>query len=464
MAISTSSKFVKEIVLDVIKETGCFQHLYEKFDECVHMLGEREKKVMFIMRILSAVSYTSRENHLLRFRISAAKMACGKDPVLTNLFFQRLVDTVQSVNMNTINLAVRWVHWKGDRALYLEVSRAKAVIVKLQARWIGWRSRQWFVDVLPDLKRRRVKVLCRAFAEVLAHHYCVSAVDLVQERMRKRKKKAAAKLKEPTTPLEKDFEMILQGARKQCAHPLPPQADCLPADIILPAILACPPKAKCHEKVHVHRSGIVPFVPPEPIVQLPPLQVQQRTNAFEKKLKDSMLRQRGKPQTNGMSSACVENEKPRRKKRGSCDKIVGRQGTSRNPQQKDNNTTLQNKPKQTNNDDSQTPHPHDHSVAGSSSKGESSSKSGSNKRENTNKVDSTENSSIPGHKCNRRKQHAGPLKTKATSVVPQLDGKRQWLANFDLKFAQALDMFADTVVDVDGLEQMQQSLRCCEEL
>ena len=40
--------------------------------------------------------------------------------------------------------------------------------------WIGWRSRLWFIHALPSLKRRRFKMLCRAFAEVLSHHYCIS--------------------------------------------------------------------------------------------------------------------------------------------------------------------------------------------------------------------------------------------------------------------------------------------------
>jgi hypothetical protein len=46
---------------------------------------------------------------------------------------KKLADTVQAVDPSAISFAVCGVLRKGDRTLYMELSRAKAVIVKLQA-------------------------------------------------------------------------------------------------------------------------------------------------------------------------------------------------------------------------------------------------------------------------------------------------------------------------------------------
>jgi hypothetical protein len=49
----------------------------------VHMLGDREKRVIFLVRILSAVSLASKDNNLLRFRISAAKVLSFSSMILS---------------------------------------------------------------------------------------------------------------------------------------------------------------------------------------------------------------------------------------------------------------------------------------------------------------------------------------------------------------------------------------------
>jgi hypothetical protein len=211
----------------------------------------------------------------------------------------------------------------------------------------------------------------------------------------------------------------------------------------------------------------------EPRMQLPSVCIHKQVNAFEKKMKDAVLqdRQPGPSLTAG---------NPRRENVPAARRNGGTSGLARISSGGDDNSVSIGTQIIQSSENQSAP-----STKDPKQKARAQTRKKSIKEKHPRKpgkipnADSTSNNNKPpalAHpkikksssavnvKIAPKNRHSSSTSSLNSASGPNSqsdtrDGKRRWLANFDLQFGRAMEQFSDTVVDVDGLEYMQQSLR-----